>query len=287
MKHQFIRLVSASVLLILLLAGLGSTTARAGATAEEICEGNGAIWAGSDASNGNCFYQYDNPVTISECGAGGSSRIESYTADALTFGICGILLNPQVEFTAGSCPLWRGEFSGDGTNGSCTIPHDYFGDCPGTTIYYGTVVLTNYETTHFECVAGGGSGSSGSSGRNPGYGKYGGKIVNEAAGSAALGGNKNGSFYYDAGTCTIGCIYTPSLPGKAANSLPDDAVATLYVRLAEDGTGSYTVCFDVSGIANPVIYRYISGAWVAQPISFSGGQACTTASGDGAFALGG
>ncbi len=276
------------LLIAILLVSLTASPTQAGATAQEICEGNGGIYASGDPSNGNCYYPYDHPFSINECGGPGDMLVEIYAGDTEISDFCAGLTYVSFEFTDLLCSLWRGEFSGDATTATCTIPHDFFGDCPGTTVYFGTYSIADgtFKTTTFVCAAGGGGGS-GRSGGNPGYGKFGGKIVTDEAGSSHLGGNKNGSFYYDGGTCAAGCVFTPSLPGGAANSLPDDAVATLYVRLAEGGTGSYTVCFDVSGIANPVIYRYVSGAWVAQTITFSGGQACTAASGDGAFALGG
>jgi hypothetical protein len=40
-------------------------------------------------------------------------------------------------------------------------------------------------------------------------------------------------------------------------------------------------------MTSPIIYQYVGGVWVANHTFISGGQVCTTASGDGAFALGG
>lgn len=287
--HTFLKSGNA-LLIAALMAGLIFSTALAGpATAQVICEDSGGVWDGGSASTGECFYPFNHALSISECGGlNDAIRYLVYNSDTQIGQGCAGLSNLQTfGFGNLTCQLWAGDFSGDATNATCTISHDYFGDCPATTVYHG--VFNSYyhlfETTDFECTGGGGSSSQ--SGRNPGHGKYGGKIKTDESGSSHLGGNKNGSFYYDAGTCAAGCIFTPNLPGGAANSLPADVIATLYIRLAGGGNGSYSVCFDVTGIANPVIYRYISGAWVAQPISFSGGQACTTASGDGAFALGG
>lgn len=284
MRRPDFRAMFLALLVAVLLGGLASTTALAGATGQEICEGNGGQWNGGNASTGLCIYSFTNPQSTSTCPAN-QALLVTFTADSPTGQICGVPLNPQVEFTSFSCFLVDGEFAQNGTDATCTVSHDFYGDCSGSTIYYGTIVLSNFSTTHYECVGGGGGNSQ--TIRNPGFGKYGGKIKTDSAGSAFLGGNKNGSFNYDAGTCSLGCIYSPSLPSGAANNLPAGTLATFYVRLAEDGDGTYTVCFDVTGIANPVIYRYISGAWVPQAIALTGGQACTSASGDGAFALGG
>ncbi len=275
------------LLIAILLAGLTFTPALAGDPAQTICEGNGGLWIGIDASTGSCYYPFNHALTVTNCGLIGVSWAVAYISDVESSVSCEAVFDLRGIFTGSSCFIWAGDFSTTFPDATCTISHDYFGDCPGSTIYHGVSLGGLYSVTHFECVAGAASSGGGQSGGNPGYGKFGGKITTDDAGSSHLGGHKNGSFYYAAGTCAAGCVFTPSLPGKAANSLPDGVVATLYVRLADGGTGSYSVCFDVTGIANPVIYRYVSGAWVAQPISFSGGQACTTASGDGAFALGG
>lgn len=106
------------------------------------------------------------------------------------------------------------------------------------------------------------------------------------SGFAALAPPKNGSIYYDAGTCAVKCTIQPNLPASSAKSLPADATSTLYVRIAGEG-GGYATCFDIGELTDPVIYRYVSGTWVSQPASVSGGMICTRASGDGAFALGG
>ncbi len=109
----------------------------------------------------------------------------------------------------------------------------------------------------------------------------------DEGGTLTLPSPKNGGVNFAAGTCAVKCTITPSLPDGTASNLPGDAIATLYMRLGEGGAGSYSVCFDVGELTNPVIYRYVGGAWVAQAATFSGGQVCTSASGDGAFALGG
>lgn len=161
----------------------------------------------------------------------------------------------------------------------------------GVAIRSVTSVWNNHGTFVHESGAceDGASGSGGASGEKsfgpaPNYHKQ--SIRTDDAGNLNLPVPKNGSMHFPAGTCSDKCTITPSLPAGAASSLPADVVATMYVRLG-GGEGIYTVCFDVGDLASPVIYRYISGAWVAQPVSISGGQVCTSANGDGAFAFGG
>ncbi|MEX1247884.1 MAG: hypothetical protein WEA61_05335 [Anaerolineales bacterium] len=105
-----------------------------------------------------------------------------------------------------------------------------------------------------------------------------------------LGGGKNGSVTFPPGSCPQKCTISASLPAGANSSLPSGALATLYVRVVDEGgvpgTGSYTVCFDNTDGASLTIYRYIAGAWVAVSAA-SSNPICTTASGDGAFYLGG
>jgi hypothetical protein len=136
----------------------------------------------------------------------------------------------------------------------------------------------------------------------PSYGGYGGyysfpnlnqfkhHITDDEAGELDMI-KKNGEFDYTAGTCSGKCIISPSIPKAALKTLPDDATDKLYIRLVDENgnsiDGSYTVCFDLGEISNPIIYRYVGGAWIQQPISVGGGQVCTSATGDGVFALGG
>ena len=116
-------------------------------------------------------------------------------------------------------------------------------------------------------------------------------VSDDEAGSLILARPKNGRVDFAAGACSGKCSISPSLPAGAKNSLPGGVVATLYFReIDENGnpaTGAYNVCFALDGLTNPVIYRYIGGAWVPQPISIGGGQVCASASSSGAFALGG
>ncbi|TAK13670.1 MAG: hypothetical protein EPO32_04535 [Anaerolineae bacterium] len=269
-----------------LLSTFTLSTALAGDDAQTICEGNGGYWeANPDASSGTCRYSPDDlPNDCPEP----LVRTEFWVSDTLDSFVCDDIPPSSVHDEV-ICALIGGTWDESGDPWTCTVTHTAFGDCPGTTIYQYETGTADY--LGYECV--GGEGGNGGGGqpttvlRNPGYSKHGGKIKDDSAGSTHLGGSKNGSFYYNEGTCTEGCIFTPNLPAGAAASLPSDAVATLYIRLADGGTGSYTVCFDATGISSPVIYQVISGVWVAIPTFSSGGQICATASGDGAFALGG
>lgn len=105
----------------------------------------------------------------------------------------------------------------------------------------------------------------------------------------SLGGDKNGSATFPPGSCPQKCSISPTLPAGAKNSLPDGALATMYVRVVDEGgtsgEGSYTVCFDNPKGDALIIYRYLGGAWVAVR-SASSNPVCTTTSGEGAFYLG-
>jgi len=92
------------------------------------------------------------------------------------------------------------------------------------------------------------------------------------------------------GTCEQNCAVSYQLPNGAGKALANDALATAYVRVVGEGgipgEGSYTVCFENPNHELVTIYRFIGGAWVAMAVS-EGSPICTTASGDGAFYLGG
>lgn len=102
-------------------------------------------------------------------------------------------------------------------------------------------------------------------------------------------GSNSGSVTFPAGACPQKCTAGSTLPGPAKNSLPDGAMATIYVRVVDDGgaagTGSYTVCFNNPDDEALTIYRYVGGAWVAIQVATTN-PVCVSASGDGAFYLG-
>jgi len=106
-----------------------------------------------------------------------------------------------------------------------------------------------------------------------------------------LGGEKNGCVTFPAGTCAQKCTISPTLPGGAANALPANAYATLYVRdvveNGEPGTDSYTLCFNNQSGQAVIIYKFIGGAWVALTLSSTANPVCIISSGEGAFYLGG
>jgi hypothetical protein len=110
-----------------------------------------------------------------------------------------------------------------------------------------------------------------------------------AAATLSLGAGKNGSVTFPAGTCGQKCTISSILPAGANSSLPGGAIATLYVRVVDEGgvpgTGSYTVCFNNPDGEVLTIYRYVAGAWVALQAG-STSQLCVPGSGDGAFYLG-
>jgi hypothetical protein len=94
---------------------------------------------------------------------------------------------------------------------------------------------------------------------------------------------------FDSDSCSQQCTISRQLPRSARNSLPSDVAATLYVRVVDSGgnpgNGSYNACFANNSGNSLTIYKFISGAWVAQATS-SSNPICVNSSGDGAFYLG-
>lgn len=117
----------------------------------------------------------------------------------------------------------------------------------------------------------------------PGYGRCG----NEAGHtdeSVVVSTCHGASVTFDAGACTGKCTVGPQVLATAKNGLSQldgDVLGQAYVKLRNPGGGSYTVCFSGTG----TIYKWVSGAWVAQATSISGGQSCTTGNGDGNYVL--
>lgn len=99
----------------------------------------------------------------------------------------------------------------------------------------------------------------------------------------------NGSVLFPAWSCPQSCLIGFVLPSEAANDLPPDALATVYVQLDDlDGSpygASYQVCFENPDEELLTLYRYVSGEWRALNTS-SRSLVCASASGDGSFYLG-
>jgi hypothetical protein len=94
---------------------------------------------------------------------------------------------------------------------------------------------------------------------------------------------------FDADACPGWCRVDSHLPGHVGDT-PAGTHSTLYVHMVDENqdpyNGSYVACFNTSEVPNPVVYRFVSGAWVALPAySVTDSQICVSASGDGSFAL--
>lgn len=294
-KSLLVKLLVVAQVLLVLLVVIAASPGTAAVTAQEVCESGGGSWSSGSlsAETGYCTYPAGNPLVSGYC-ASGSILYLDYVDGHLDGTTCkGIW--PEKGDNADGCWLIGGEFDDtDPDLVTCTVTHTEFGDCPATTVYRYETDKSHFVMT-FACEGGAptstGGGGSGAPARTPGYGKTGNGFSDDGTGSARLGGGKNGTLYYNPGTCAGSCSISANLPKGAKGSLPAGTKATLYVRVVDaDGnpaSGGYTACFDPGKLTSPVIYRYVSGAWVAQAVFFSGGQVCTTASGDGSFALGG
>ena len=105
-----------------------------------------------------------------------------------------------------------------------------------------------------------------------------------------LSGEKNGYAIFPFSACPQQCTITVTLPRPAANDLPTEAKATMYVRLIDfggaPGTDVYWVCFDSRRLKDPAIYRYLQGEWVRITFPRSTNPFCTFVSLEGAYYLG-
>ena len=228
---------------------------------------------------------------------------------ALTLALAaGIFVTPALaatteEYCIGEGAVWEGS-SGD--IGTCFFPpsHEYFTEesCDPA-IHDSYYERYNPHIYDWGCKAkpASSSGGNGNSGNDKnGVADRGKKIDNSDPGNTEVNeGNEEtttltipggaGWVTFPAGSCPQKCTVSPSLPGPANSSLPSDALATVYVRVVDEGgapgNGSYTVCFNNLDNEILTIYRYVSGAWSAIQVA-NGNPICINASGDGAFYLG-
>lgn len=272
------------ILLALILVGAKTVAAAPLFTAHDDCTANGGRWVdynSNDGQNGYCNLPVGNSITLATCANDNEALEQFYDTGSLAFANC-YPADGSDGNDPTSCQYTLGGVWANGTTeNTCTVSHDYIGDCPGQITIYSYDPNTS-TLIGFTC---GGTAS----GPNGNLFKY---FVKDDDGSGELSLMKpQGDFQYFAGTCSGKCIINHSIPERAANSLPADALTTLYVRLVDDfgesTTGFYIVCFDLGSLSNPVIYRFTGGIWVAQIISIGGGNVCTSATSDGVFALGG
>jgi hypothetical protein len=201
-------------------------------------------------------------------------------AKTSTILLAGALALPLLGGSAAlACEYDGGTWSGsDVMSGTCTF-------APGTDKF--TAHCTSTDSSYYENYDSGVLGGSGCvSGYNPPV-----STDNNSDETVTLNlpGGKNGSVTFPPGACPQKCSISHNLPAGANSSVPDDALATLYVRVVDEGgtpgEGSYTVCFSNPKAEALVIYRYLGGVWVAMR-SAASDPICTVASGDGAFYLG-
>ncbi|MEX1247388.1 MAG: hypothetical protein WEA61_02800 [Anaerolineales bacterium] len=102
-----------------------------------------------------------------------------------------------------------------------------------------------------------------------------------------LGHGKNGWVTFFDKSCRHNCTIDSVLPGLAKAEIWTTPLATLYVRV-DGGAGAdgYQVCFNNPSGNLWTIYQFFGGVWDVAARS-TGSIVCATASGDGAFFLGG
>jgi hypothetical protein len=208
----------------------------------------------------------------------------------------GVVVTPAFAIDAEAlCDDQGGTWDGaDAFNGQCTYltdAPDFYSWCePADTYMIETYVAGSITTgICYNDTPPGGSPSSDSDSEEIGPQNTNPTNEGGAGGTLTLGAGKNGSATFPEGTCGQKCSISSSLPAGASSSLPANAIATLYVRVVDEGgqpgSGSYTVCFANPDGAVLTIYRYVGGAWVALQIANTS-PVCVNASGDGAFYLG-
>lgn len=214
-----------------------------------------------------------------------------FAAAMLVLAAAGTLASPAFASVSAQteCEADGGEWLGDGgsmATGTCTYPAGSTGfaaaGCDADADAYVTEPwILNVSQGFDACVA----AETETGGQNTESTEGSGETI-----TLNLGGGKNGSATFPLGSCPVQCTIGPTLPIAAKNDLPGDALATVYVRVVgEDGTpyeGSYTVCFDNPDGDTLTIYRYVGGVWTAVQVAASN-PICVSASGDGAFYLGG
>ncbi|MEX2160649.1 MAG: hypothetical protein WD751_01940 [Anaerolineales bacterium] len=199
-----------------------------------------------------------------------------------------LMASPAYAFDFSDCASAGGTWSGLIDTGTCTYDASHalsIASClPGESLEQEYVFGGLFTST---CIAA--SSSSSSSGETQTYTPI---VLDEditEPTTLVLGAGKNGSATFPPGTCQQKCSISAVLPAGAAGALPGDALATIYVRVVNDGgepgEGSYTLCFSNPEGATLTIYRYLGGAWVAVAVG-SSNPLCASGSGDGAFYLG-
>jgi hypothetical protein len=252
------------------------------------CSTAGGSWGGSSSDDGECTYDSSHALALANC-TPGESYVEVFIGGSYSFFYCDagsiIAINPETTCT-GSGGAWSGV---DSDNGDCTYPQGNataLGICGAGYEYTETFIAGASSGT--SCTYVGTSSSEDDSPSGNGDEVKGG---GDEPVTLFLGSGNNGSATFAPDACPQKCTIGPNLPAGAKDSLPDNAVATMYVRVVneggETGGGSYTVCFKNPEGQPLVIYKFVGGAWVALTFPSNSNQVCVTSSGDGAFYLGG
>lgn len=269
----------------LVLALSFTSGAYAGTDWQTPCVANGGSWSGPNGFTGTCTYFAGNIIADSNCG--GSDDYEEYFNSGNPTGSACVPAATIPGTPEADCNAAGGSWSGaDSDNGDCAYAAGSSAAvfaCGAGYEYTETYVAGIFSS--YQCSVATSDSDDDTSGSDDG------EVTGEGTQpvTLVLGGGDNGSATFSPDACPQKCTIGPSLPAAAKDGVPSDALATMYVRVVDQGgapgTGTYTVCFKNPNNDPVTVYRFVSGVWVAVAAN-SGNPICTTASGDGAFYLG-
>lgn len=279
------KIFGASVLALALALSL-SSPAYAGIDVQSTCIANGGSWSGANNHTGTCTYPAGDIIADTNCGGGMDYEVY-YVAGSSTGDQCNLITTipgtPEAD-----CDAAGGSWSGaDSDNGDCAYAEGSSAavfSCGAGYEYTETYVAGIFSSS--QCSVAASDSDDETSGSDEG------EVTGEGTQpiTLTLGGGNNGSATFPPDACPQKCTIGSGLPAAAKDGVPSDALATVYVRVVDvgggPGTGTYTVCFKNPDNDPVTLYRFVGGAWVAVAAT-TGNPICTTASGDGAFYLGG
>jgi hypothetical protein len=278
---------------LLLSLVVATSTSAGGVYNSSFCVSQGGTWSGSDSLNGSCTYAANSAAALAACSAD-EDYVVTVTSGFPTGSACDSIFSGTPSSPEATCDAAGGSWSGSDSNtGTCTY------DANSAAALFSCAAdeeLVEFYFSgafhHGECnLVVSGSSSDSDSDEDADETKKETDKNSEGPVTLVLGGDKNGDVTFPPETCTQKCTISANLPGPAKNSIPGDAAGTIYVRLVDEngnpGTGTYLVCFNNPDGHPVIMYRFVGGAWVALTFASSSNRICVSASGDGAFYLGG
>jgi hypothetical protein len=276
-------------LLLAVMAGIFTATSAlaGGEYGSANCATDGGEWTGPVGvyGTGTCAFAENTAIAIAACGPD-KQYVRTFDTGYQTASDCyhraGILCENDggtwsggVDLSNGSCTYPVGSSV---ANSSCGVGFEYIEHIIGGGVY--TIA----------CIYGGSTDGSEGDESDDESSETDAEGLSDEPITLSLGGDNNGNATFSPDACPQKCSISSSLPAAAKASVPGNAMATMYVRVVDEGgtsgAGTYTVCFKNPDGTPLVIYKFVAGAWVAQTFASTGDRICVSSSGDGAFYLG-